>query len=289
MPPEDKKEEYEDGWEKITVTPSTPPDFRTHLNYVKAMKELSEQLTTKLNRDISTKSNFNKKVLVKKLNLIKIIKESLEEEYKKALKEKDFAKVCSMWIPVKSYYLIFNLLLIVCALFNNEEGNLNFPHNKTLSNFRSMLKNGDVSFDKEGFNKVETCEEAISFKSKSGDTLRLSVDEQSRINSILKKLCKYKFEDFCRYTGLRHFQTKINRKKKEGFFKNSEISLFEFFYWYRIKTNYRDLDFLNQEIYADEIVEFYENYYLLTINFYKSLKDLINILSKKRFGEKLLE
>ncbi|MGA2130227.1 MAG: hypothetical protein ABSG05_01260 [Candidatus Pacearchaeota archaeon] len=279
--------ENEDGW-TLVVSPSTPPDFRTHLNYVTFMKDLSEELTAKLNKDIVTKSNFSKKALAKKINLIKIIKESLEEEYKKALKEKDFAKVCSMWIPVKSYYLIFNLLLVTCALFNNDENNLNFPHHKTISNFRNMLKNKDILFSKAGFNMVESCEEAINFISKSGDTLRLSVDEQTRINSILKKLCKYKFEDFCRYTGLKHFQTKIDRKKKEGFFKNSEISLFEFFYWYRIKTNYRDLDFLNQEIYSGEIIEFYQNYYFLTMNFYNSLKNLINELSKKRLGESIL-
>ena len=64
---EDKKVEDEDWWEKITVAPSTPPDFRTHLNYVKAMKDLSGQLTAKLNKDIVTKSNFNKKMLAKKL------------------------------------------------------------------------------------------------------------------------------------------------------------------------------------------------------------------------------
>lgn len=75
---------------------------------------------------------------------------------------------------------------------------------------------------------------------------------------------------------------------KENFLDNKEISLFEFFYWYRIKTNYRDLAFLDQELYEEDIVKFYENYYLLTINFYNAFKKLINNLSKKRFGRDII-
>jgi hypothetical protein len=273
---------------KWVVVPSTPPDFKTHLNYVTQMKEISEGLEIKLNFQIDSKFKFPKSVLLKKINLIRLIKESLNEEYKKSIKDKDFAKVCSMWIPVKSYYLIFNLLLVLCTLINNDENNLNYPHSKAISNFRDIIKNKNILFNKECFNRVCTCLEAINFKSKSGDTLRETIDEQLRINGILKKLCKYKFEDFCRFGGLKNFRKKANRNKKDSFFINSEISLFEFFYWYRIKTNYRDLDFLDQEVDSNEIVQFYENYYTLTINFYNSLKNLINDISQKRLGEKII-
>lgn len=275
-------------WLKSEVGPFIPLDFMTHLNYVSCMKDLSEGLAIELKFNIDSKSSFLRNSLSKKISLIKLIKESLDEEHKKALEEKDFAKVCSMWISVKSYYLIFNLLLVLCALVNNDKENLDYAHSKVISNFRTMIKNKKLVFNKEYFNLVVFCSDALCFKSKSGDTLRADVDNKLRVNSVLKKLCKYKFEDFCRYKNIKNFRKKINKKIRQDFFNNNEISLFEFFYWYRIKTNYRDLAFLDQEINKEYVAKFYENYYLLTINFYDALKILINEVSKKRLGELII-
>lgn len=271
--------------EDIEIIPTMPPDFRTHLNYVACMANLSNELKIILNLNLDSKSNFSKSVLLKKIRLVELIRESIEEEYRKASKEKDFAKVCSMWIPVKSYYLIFNMLLLFCVLTNNDKSNLEYAHSKTISNFRNMIKNKKIAFNKENFNLVLSCQDAINFVSKSGDTLRDEVEDDIRVRSVLKKLCKYKFDDFCRYKCIRNFRKAEAKKQKKYFFRNSEISLFEFFYWYRIKTNYRDLSFLDKEIYRGDIVKFYEAYYSLTINFFNALKELINEISKKRLGE----
>lgn len=288
MPEETKKTEDEANWLEITVAPSTPPDFRTHSNYVSFMKELSEELKITLNFSIDSRATFKKILLNKKLGLIKIIKENLDDEHKKSLQDRDFGKICSIWIPVKSYYLVFNLLLVLCSLINDDYRNLNYSHKDSIVNSRKLIKDGKISFNKHGFNRVFTCLEAESFKAKMGDNLRYGVEEESRIREIIKKICRYKFESYCRDEKVEEFRTKKNRIKRDEFFRKNEISLFEFFYWYRIKTNYRDLSFLDQDILSSEIVDFYENYYSLTINFYNALKDLINESSKKRFGEKII-
>ncbi len=273
----------------IELASPMPPDFKTHLNYVSYMNNISKDLKVELNFNIDSKAPFTKSALLKKIRLVELIRESIDEEYKKAIKEKEFAKVCSMWIPVKSYYLIFNLLLILCVLINNEKGNLDYPHAKAISNFRNMIKSKKLLFNKNNLNLVLSCQEAIDFTSKSGDSLRDNLDDDKRARSVLKKLCKYKFDDFCRYAGLREFRDLDSKKQKSKFFKDSEISLFEFFYWYRIKTNYRDLSFLDKEIYAGDIIKFYEGYYFLTINFHDALKKLINDISKIRLGEYILK
>ena len=275
--------------DEIEIAPSMPPDFKTHLNYVTYISNLSKDLEVSLNFNVSSKASFSKSALSKKIRLVELIKESIDEEYNKAKKEKDFAKVCSMWIPVKSYYLIFNMILLICVLSNNDKSNLDYPHAKAISNFRRLIKEKKVSFNKINFNIVLSCKDAISFVSKAGDTLRDQVDDEKRVKSLLKKLCKYKFDDFCRYSGLRVFRDKASKLKKEGFFNNSEISLFEFFYWYRIKTNYRDLSFLDKEIYNGDIVKFYDGYYSLTIDFYHALKKLVNSMAKQRIGEEILK
>lgn len=276
------------SWEEIEIRPSMPLDFMTHLNYVSCMKELSKGLNLKLNFSINSKSKYTSEYLKKKLRLADLIKLSLDEEYIKAMEEKDFAKVCSMWIPVKSYYLTFNLLLILHSLINDDKESLNYTHSKSISAFRNLLKANKLKFNKEEFSLVASCGDAFAFSSVSGDTLKREVDDNLRAKSVLKKLCKYKLEDFCRYKNIRSFMKKEDRLKKESFLKNSEISLFEFFYWYRIKTNYRDLSFLDQEVYEKDIVKFYECYYFLTLNFYNSLKKLINEISNKRFGEEII-
>ena len=71
-------------------------------------------------------------------------------------------------------------------------------------------------------------------------------------------------------------------------FRKSKVALFEFFYWYRIKVNYRDLEFISSEVTPEEFQQFYEDYYLLTINFYKAFRGCINNLSQARAGVNLL-
>jgi len=273
---------------KIEVVPSTPPDFRTHSNYVSFMEDLSEGLKIALNFNIDTKSKFPKTILSKKLKFIKMIKDNLDDEHRKAIQEREFAKLCSMWIPVKSYYLMFNLLLVLCALINNEEENLNYSHQKSIANFRKMIKDGKISFNKPSFNQIHGCMEIKNFKVKMGTNLKLEVEEELRTKEILKKLFIYKFESYCREEKIKNFKRKKEREKRDWFLKNNEISLSEFFYWYRIKSNYRDLAFLDQDVYSGEIAQFYESYYQFTINFYSALKDLINESSKRRFGEEVI-
>ncbi len=62
----------------------------------------------------------------------------------------------------------------------------------------------------------------------------------------------------------------------------------EFFYWYRIKSNYRDLEFLDKDIDDKQFRNFYKNYFELTISFYEALKKLINVLSKIRLDKEIL-
>jgi len=64
--------------------------------------------------------------------------------------------------------------------------------------------------------------------------------------------------------------------------------MYEFFYWYRIKSNYRDLEFLDKDIDDGQFKDFYKNYFKLTISFYEALKKMINNLSKMRLSKEIL-
>jgi len=129
----------------------------------------------------------------------------------------------------------------------------------------------------------------MSLQIKPGANLRLvNIDLNERIVQILKKLIDYKIEDFQRKEGIKNFRSKKNREKKKELLDKDTVNIFEFFYWYRIKSNYRDLEFLDKDISDRQFNDFYKNYFELTSKFYTALKYLINDLSKKRLNKEIL-
>ena len=102
---------------------------------------------------------------------------------------------------------------------------------------------------------------------------------------IIKKLAIYSLEEFKRSKNIRSFQSRENKKLRNNFLDSKQISICEFFYWYRIKANYRDLEYLNKDISDDKFKSFYCSYYELTRNFYKAFRELINSIAKIRLGK----
>jgi hypothetical protein len=116
----------------------------------------------------------------------------------------------------------------------------------------------------------------------------LDFDLKERIVQILKKLVCYKLEELQRDEKIKNFRTKKAKEGKKKFLNENTVNIFEFFYWYRIKANYRDLEFLNKDIGSDKFKEFYKNYYELTLTYLNAFKQLINQLAMVRLGRSIL-
>ena len=71
---------------------------------------------------------------------------------------------------------------------------------------------------------------------------------------------KYKMHDSGKKWNLR---TKKGREEKRQFVSQESLMLTDFFYWYRIKANYRDLDYIDFEsgISESEVLEYMRTYY----------------------------
>lgn len=265
-----------------------PPDFITHLNYVQCLNDFSKKLVIKSNLNIKSRIKENEK-LDKKLNLIRLTKKSIDVEFKTIKKNSDFAEACVPWIAVKSYYLLFNLLLIVKHLLFGDDNAFNSKHREILDDLKNYIKRKEIIFNKEIFNYICPCKDALLIKSKSGLNLRRTkVDLQQRCDQIIKKLALYKLEDFQREKNIPNFRKKKNKEAKNDFIGKSNINICEFFYWYRIKSNYRDLKFLDQDISDNQFVNFYQNYFELTENFYNAFTNFINSLSKIRLKKEII-
>jgi hypothetical protein len=85
-----------------------------------------------------------------------------------------------------------------------------------------------------------------------------------------------------------NFRKKANRDLRDNELKPKKFIIFDYFYWMRIKANYRDVDFLDFENevssrdsfeYIKEFVEATESYSLALKNAIKFLKESRNITS----------
>lgn len=276
-------------WEKIESEYGlqNPPDFITHLNYVSCLNDLSKGLVVECKLNIRNKIDESK-LLKKKLNLIKLTLKSLDGEYKVIQENPDFAELCVSWISVKAYYLIFNLLLILEYLLNGQDSPLSFSHKELLRKFKERIERGEISFNKDIFNTNFQCSKMMSLRVKSGANIKKYFDPNEGTAQVIRKLVYYKLEDFQRDERIKNFRAKKNRQKKKEFLENSTVNIYEFFYWYRIKANYRDLEFLNKDISSDKFSDFYRNYFELTFTFFSVLKKLINDLAKIRLEKIVL-
>lgn len=265
-----------------------PPDFMTHLNYVSCVNAISKGIKLSCNLSLNKRINESK-FLKKKINLIKLTINSVRGEYNTILKNFDYAELCVSWISVKSYYLIFNLLLILDYLITGQESSFNFTHKELLKRFKNYLSNNSLSFNKKLFNKNFPCHKIIGIKFKAGSNIKMmNFDLNERIFQILKKLVSYKLEELQREEKIKNFRTKKAKEIKKIFLNKNTVNIFEFFYWYRIKANYRDLEFLNKDIASDKFKEFYKNYFELTTSYLCAFDQLLNHLAKVRLGRSIL-
>jgi len=264
-----------------------PPDFRTHLNYVSFINDLSKDLTIICKRNFE-KQIPNSEILAKKVNLIKLTLKGIDGEYKIILKNPEYAIVCVSWISVKAYYLLYNLCLILKYLMTGEKSSFNSSHLAMLEDFKDYISRGELEFNKLEFNQFYPCREIINWKPKSGSNIKLvDVNPEERFKQVIKKLAVYSKGEFMRSKSLKDSRSNKNKELLNKFLDTKEISICEFFYWYRIKANYRDLEYLNKDNISDEQFKtFYCSYYELTKNFYKGFKDLINNIAKVRLGKK---
>ena len=77
---------------------------------------------------------------------------------------------------------------------------------------------------------------------------------------------------------------KIDRLKCAQYISGLELSPISFFYWYRIKANYRDLEFIDGGPGSVQLANYYLSYHKLTSDFYLAFKNLINKVVSDRLG-----
>lgn len=260
-----------------------PPDFLTHAHYVKYMRSLVDKgIQLECKRQFSNKIS-NHPSIEKKLKLCRFTLDSLEGEYKKIQQDSEYAQLCVSWVSVKSYYLLFNLLLIVDYLISGESNIFHRNHKTIIDRFKNYVEDRVLIFSIPEFNMNLPSNTFYNvYKAKPGDNLRQVSNE--RLLQILKKLVRYQVDDFQLKEKINNFRSRQAKLSRDAFLNSTKVNLFEFFYWYRIKANYRDLEFLDHQITDTDFKSFYDDYFMLTKAFHNCFQNLITELRSSRIA-----
>jgi hypothetical protein len=259
--------------------------FHTVLEYVTVLSNLSKGIRLNINQDISKITSPFPKSFEQKQRLIDLTYQNLIFENKQILDDANFAFLCCSWIAPKGYYLLFTQQCLLFYLLTMKDKHINFDHWKLRKCFDEKLLNKSIEFDIDVFNQVRLYKSAIEYITKSGSIFSKNTSE--KLGLILKKNVIYAEEDFKRKKNILNYRTKSNKEKKEEFLLKRKTSLYHFFYHMRIKSNYRDLEFMKYSEISnqlDDFISFYNNYYSLIMNFYEAYDSAINKLIKIRLG-----
>lgn len=258
------------------------PIFLTHANYVDCLRDLSQDITLKYRCEITRNMTSNTQLL-QKVKLCNLTIKNLSEEMIAITNNREYAIVCTSWIPVKCYYVYFNLCLILKYLItDNLQALLSTTHSGLSKWLNSQLKVGDMQFSNDKFNRIYKADEINSWNFKCGRNLVL-IDEGTRDKQIIKKLYSYAKDEYKRKGKIKS----LRGIRNDEFIRCTEIALLDFFYWYRIKVNYRDLEFIDSSIHEDNFYSFYRSYFIYTSRITKAIRAEINRIAKIRIGTEL--
>jgi len=253
-------------------------DYKTHYVYIKCLSGLINDCSLICNSRIN-----NKKLpfLNKKGNLIKLTKKSLKDEYKIVCEDDEYSYACTSWLPVKTYYLLFNQFLTIEYIIKGEENIFNISHTNCLKNFTDKLKEKEIEFSNTLLNYVFD-KSILNYRSKiPGANLSFDTDPKVLYRLIMKKVADYKLKDWKRKKNIKNFCSRKNKQRKQNFLDGLRVSIFDFFYCMRIRANYKDFDFIDN-VSFNETASYFKEYYDFSLNFFDLFKKLEENLIKKK-------
>lgn len=272
---------YRPGANSLSVT------FKTHLNYVKCIVRLTDGIVININ--LNPTSQLNSSVLRKFDSLARITTNSIQGEKDACDREKAYAQVASPWIPVKRYYYLYYLEANFLYLLNGSMAGFNRGgHSKVKQEFIRLLADGTISLSgvhARDLGAVVTWQAANYYSTRAGSNITENYHNTSACTeSLRKKLAEYIEIDWKQNGRIKNYRTLNARSKRTTELFPKEFCLLEYFYWMRIKANYRDVDFLDfdNNVNEDGAYEYLAYYIRASDQYATALNNAISILKTKR-------
>ena len=257
--------------------------FRTHLNYIRCIDLLF--INSSISVNIATSGKLVNSRMDSFVKLAQFTKSSIKNDLSFIDQDSEYAQVVAPWIPVKCYYQLYYLESIFLFLLDgNTSGfSANGGHSKVREGMKRAIKDGKIRFSTDKLNELYTARDALAFKASSGNNVQKDYYKTDDcIGSVVKKVTSYKEKDWKERSRIDNFRTKANKDKRNGFL-DKEIVLQDFFYWMRIKANYKDIDFLDfDNINPTDAAHYIRSYISATDSYAKALTTAILQMKKSR-------
>lgn len=236
------------------------PALLTHANYVKRLKLLLEGSTLSVKFAQGQRNRIEIRRF-KKLHEITV--KSIEKDMELVYEDPVFSTIAAPWFPVKCYYALYYLESVLMHLIDGSvDGFGKGGHAGIRRKFARLVGLGTISFSDSRLSSVYNLSAIQALPAIiAGQNTRANfwlTDDCT--NSMTRKLMDYKIHDQGKSWNLR---TKKDRNEKKQYIIRESLLLTDFFYWYRIKANYRDLDYIDYEsgVTADEVLEYMKDYH----------------------------
>ena len=228
--------------------PDSSEMFKTHWNYIKCLNNLLTDLSITVN--ISTINPLDPSTFTKFEKLSQITQASIQAEVDACEEEVAYTTVIAPWIPVKSYYRLYYLestfLYLLCG---DGSGFRNGGHTRVRNSLRGRVESGEISFDNissQELSDISVWEAATNFTTHSGRNISTNYHlDPNCPKSVRKKIAEYIRIDWMQKNRIDNFRTKKAQYLRDTDLKLKQFLLTDYFYWMRIKANYRDVDFLD--------------------------------------------
>ena len=253
--------------------------FWTHYNYIHCLKSMMGSATISF-ANISSISPAPLPDLDNKRNLINLTRKSLSDEAKIVEMDNEYSYASTSWLPVKAYYLLFNMMVTVEYLITLNAGSFRMGHGTCIGKFTKRLDAGEITFDVPDLNTVYDGS-IFNYREPSGTNLRRSLPPSQHAKLAMKKIANYKLEDWKRAKGISSFRSQVNKEKKTAYLQTFKTSIFEFPYYMRIRANYRDFAFIDEVTYSNT-ADYFNDYLAFSLGFYNALDALKRQLIRAR-------
>lgn len=241
---------------------SAKASFRTHFNYIKCLEKLFVSNTLSVSRN----GTFTKRAVeIKRFQkLYKVTLKSIKKDIELAQEDSAFAVIAAPWFPVKCYYALYYLESVLTHLLDGSvQGFGKGGHAGIRKKIYSLVDSGAIVFSSTELNHIYGLSQIRALPAISaGQNARSDYWQKTNcVNSVLKKLMDYKLHD-AKIGRKWNLHTKKHRDDQKLFVGAERLMIADFFFWYRIKANYRDLDYIDFEnsISEIEVLEYFETY-----------------------------
>lgn len=259
------------------INPTTERQaFDTHLNYALCLKDLTTNEKLVFNHKLNKATLSDLKT---KDNLIGLTAKSLRDEYNIVQIDQDYSYASTSWLPIKGYYLIFNLMLTIDYILSTNKKSFTLSHTKCIQKFTSMLKTCEISFNQDVLNTIFD-KSIFDLKESPGANLSTKIDVGRMFSMAMRKVSVYKKDEFKRSNNL-NYHTIKGKNKRDEYMDSFSISIFEFPYYMRIRSNYRDFAFI-EGVSSYETKIYFDTYYAFIMNLFTILDKLKDDLTLMR-------